>query len=266
MSSALNDYLQSMSRAESQAGMISLLEGKIADLGYDRIAFAEITSGRHNKPETPALILSYPQDWVDHYFQNNYQHIDPATSHAKVAGHAFRWDELPARLSLSAKQKKLINESEDAGLHGGLSVPLYDPGDCVSVVAMASSDIHSVREHVDLPTMATIAAIFCANYTCFAAPMRCRLVAELLAACLEYGLARNIREYIIVAPRTVMRTYKLIGCAVEALGSPRLIGGVELSAAACRVGEDVLDSVRKRANMQAPVLRLGPKEMLKRAA
>ncbi len=162
MPAALSDYLESLSKQKSQAELISVLEEKIADLGYDRIAFADITSGRHNKPETPAFILSYPMDWVEHYFDNGYQDVDPATRFARIAGRAFRWDEVPAAQKLSRKQKLVLEEAKSAGLHNGASVPLYGPGGGVAVVAMARSN--NSREQVALPTLAAICAIFHANY------------------------------------------------------------------------------------------------------
>ncbi len=96
--------------------------------------------------------------------------------------------------------------------------------------------------------------------------IRRRAVSELLAGCLEYGLAHDIHEYIIVAPMIVLRTYKLCGCSIEALGTPRAIDGAELTAATCDVDENILQVVRQRANIDDRVLQYGHPGAMQRAA
>ena len=87
--------------------------------------------------------------------------------------------------------------------------------------------------------------------------VRRRIIGELLAGCLEYGLLVGIDYYLIVAPLTVLtRTYRVAGCSIEVLGPEADIEGHIVAAAACEVSGDILSNVRRNNGLNGPVLRV----------
>ncbi len=87
--------------------------------------------------------------------------------------------------------------------------------------------------------------------------VRRRIIAELLAGCLEFGLREGIDYYIILAPVSVLtRTYRMAGCSIEILGPEAEIEGDTVAAASCAVSSEILSSVRQINGLNGPVLRL----------
>ncbi len=136
----ITEFIEQSNAIETPGELVSLFERATSQYGFSKIAYADLTSGRHNRPETPGFLVSYPQDWVTHYFARGYERIDPSTQHMFVSRGPFAWDELPKLVKVSKKQEKLLAEADGAGLKSGLSIPLHGPMGSTSAIALASEE------------------------------------------------------------------------------------------------------------------------------
>ncbi len=111
-------------------------------LGYDIMALIPVTPTARQAlglPEIgPAIGANVPPAWVQHYFSEGYQLYDPVLLQTPRQDQPLIWDELLRHASLSPKQRRVLQESRDAGLHNGVSIPLHGPRGETYVVSLAS--------------------------------------------------------------------------------------------------------------------------------
>lgn len=82
---------------------------------------------------TQVRMGTYPEAWVEHYFEMDYIRVDPIISHCHDHSIPLTWhDALNARRRVIdptlLKIRTMFNEASEFGLRGGLSVPLHGPG------------------------------------------------------------------------------------------------------------------------------------------
>ncbi|MER9402279.1 LuxR family transcriptional regulator [Mesorhizobium sp. M0615] len=86
----------------------------------------------------PAVMLNYPVEWQDRYFEMSYDRIDPIIikTSRKRAG-AFRWSEVYDDASTTDNERRVFDEAATFGLRSGLSVPLHGPDGRTAVMSFA---------------------------------------------------------------------------------------------------------------------------------
>ena len=94
--------------------------------GYSRIVYSLMTDHPSlNLPKEHGIATSYPDDWMQHYFENNYTDIDPVRQRIYASPLPFFWDELNQQRNLSTKQSTFMNEANEAGVQDGLGISLF---------------------------------------------------------------------------------------------------------------------------------------------
>ncbi len=134
----ISDFIQVSNKARTPPELVGMFERATSQYGFTKIAYADLTSGSHNRPEMPGFLVSYPEDWVKHYFERQYERIDPSTQHLFVSRGPFTWEELPEIADVTKKQARFMEEARGAGLKAGLSIPLHGPMGSTSAIALAS--------------------------------------------------------------------------------------------------------------------------------
>lgn len=90
----------------------------IGDLGFSFYAHGKFT----HEAFYP-LSIEYPEQWSNHYSQNQYYRIDPVVQRGPGLRRPFFWSELP---DLTQRQHQFMQEANEAGVRHGLTVPLSD--------------------------------------------------------------------------------------------------------------------------------------------
>jgi len=81
------------------------------------------------------IISSYPNEWIDLYVGNNYQHIDPVVLTAFRRCSPFSWDENITVLS-DLKSSKLFSLSKKHNIVNGFTFVLHDPMNNVAMLSL----------------------------------------------------------------------------------------------------------------------------------
>jgi len=96
---------------------------------------------------------------------------------------------------------------------------------------------------------------------------RNRIIAELLCACLEYGLSAGIRQYLVLMPLVVLkRTFPNMGCKVEIIGAQKRMGLDMVAPALCDVSHEILANVHAKTGIRHSVLRTAGESEMGQAA
>lgn len=171
------EFVEASNAARSTAEIFALLAEVGAEQGYDRVAYGALTAHDVYDPTgwpAPAIALNYPEDWVAHYFANGYQRLDPIVVHTPSLWRPFQWAGLPSLVTLTPEQDRFMNQSREAGLNNGLSIPLHGPFGAVSVVCFASSTETAEKSAINSAAFNLIATQFSFVYSELAANGRGR--------------------------------------------------------------------------------------------
>jgi DNA-binding CsgD family transcriptional regulator len=137
------NYLDRANAASSVEALFKIFVDTVRQHGIDRAIFS--LSTEHDDIETPAklgLIHNYPRDWLDYYFQNGFDHIDPVLIHASQTVGMFEWKEIPRCLELRKKQRLCLHLGEEAGLNNGIGILMHGPHNQRAGMALATVEKH----------------------------------------------------------------------------------------------------------------------------
>jgi DNA-binding CsgD family transcriptional regulator len=134
-------FIECANRTRSLPTLFDLLVSCASQEGFTEVAYGALT---YTEPvrlpdyQPPAIAVNFPASWCDRYFERKYYEIDPVVRRAPTLLRPFLWDQLADQCQLQPGEQLVLNESREAGLKHGVSVPLFGPLGRVSVVSFAS--------------------------------------------------------------------------------------------------------------------------------
>jgi LuxR family quorum-sensing system transcriptional regulator CciR len=155
------DFVERSNRANSLNELFALLVGAASSEGFDRIAYGALNYtpaiAIAPGPVVPAAKHTFPRPWRNHYLESGYYEIDPVVAHAADARGPFLWDWVAKTRQLDCRQRRVLDEARDGGLHNGVSVPLHGPCGRLALVSFASSapDSEPTRELTNFNILAS---------------------------------------------------------------------------------------------------------------
>lgn len=140
----LSDFIEKSNAATTPEEVVGLFRTAVEAFGFDRMALAAASSAAQTaypaRAAGPALAFNCPEDWVKHYLLKQYQEIDPVLLNAPFQRRPYRWSDIKRQTALSTKQRQMLQESEDAKVCNGLSIPLHGPAGESYVISLATDD------------------------------------------------------------------------------------------------------------------------------
>jgi DNA-binding CsgD family transcriptional regulator len=134
-------FIECANRTRSLTALFDLLVSCAGREGFTEIAYGALTYRepvRQPEYQPPAIAVNYPANWCERYFERKYYEIDPVVRRAPTLLRPFLWRQLADQCHLHTREQLVLNESSEAGLKQGISVPLFGPLGRVSVVSFAS--------------------------------------------------------------------------------------------------------------------------------
>jgi len=145
------EFIDVAKRATSDEDLSGGFLKAIRTLGFNEFACLALVD-QDNMPNDFVRILSYSDQWVEHYTQERYNQIDPTLSLAMGSSMPFRWSEKIDPGKLTNKQQQLFMDAADAGIKYGFTVPIHNRlvhsasvsivGDCEEVSQDAYNSVH----------------------------------------------------------------------------------------------------------------------------
>lgn len=107
-------------------------------LGFDRFAYLALRIPEN--PKAPFVVTTYPDEWAQHYGENDYVNSDPVLERAARTLRAFDWPTLSRMSHVTTRQKQVLTEARDFGVGRGATVPIHSPGGGFATLSIASSE------------------------------------------------------------------------------------------------------------------------------
>src|SRR5690348_9657462 len=168
----LFSFIDCSNRLQSLPALFELLVDCSSEEGFSQVAYGALN---YNEPvrlpghPMPAVAINFPWDWRKHYFERKYYERDPVVRLTPMLSKPFMWDHLLERKQLHPSQRLVMEESREAGLKHGVSVPLFGPLGRVSVLSFASP-FDDADPHLHLSRLNVLAWQFHIAFAAIAEP------------------------------------------------------------------------------------------------
>ncbi len=145
----------------------------------------------------PLIMTNFPPVWVSSYFARRYQTIDPILIHSMDMAVPYLWRWLPRVKDLSREQLDILDETEKAGIHHGMTIPLNGPRETAALVSFAGTSAAATPEP-HMGRLGLFAAIFHITFVEMVGAARQKMTVQPLTAreqdCLRW-IARGKTSY-----------------------------------------------------------------------
>lgn len=137
MQDVFQRFAEKLAKSADATGLHDALAETASSLGLPFFAYLSpslISDGRTN------LISTYPNPWTSHYFDSQYEKVDPVILRARSSMEAFSWHAKDCGLDLSLPQQRLMQEATQFGIRSGFTVPIYDNRGRFAALTFASDE------------------------------------------------------------------------------------------------------------------------------
>jgi LuxR family quorum sensing-dependent transcriptional regulator len=118
--------------------------------GFTNGGIAEMP-GPHQRIEDTTMCLSWPDEWKERYFTQNYVAEDPAQLHLARSRLPYTWSEMLSCPYYTPRQRQIVHEASEFGLTVGYIVPIRQLGSGPAMVTIAGADVElSESEQLEL--------------------------------------------------------------------------------------------------------------------
>lgn len=136
----ISEFIEIINKQKTLENVFDVYQKEMFEYGYDRIMYSSISDDFNTEYEdAPCLAKNYPDDWINHYVENNYIQLDPVRRYGCNTNNPLIWNELKNLIKLNSIEKKILNEGKEAGLNNGIGFPFYGQHGEIMGVGLAKS-------------------------------------------------------------------------------------------------------------------------------
>jgi DNA-binding CsgD family transcriptional regulator len=160
----LQDQVALLGEAQSTEKLFASLVEIMLMNGYDKTSYGCAT-------DCPSIGLkkkhghasNFSESWLKHYAEFDLSHIDPVHIHLVEKRTPAFWSDCEKNASLASRQ--LMRNAADAGLNGGIIIPLSDINGELSMVSVSNTEVTDrVERYETLAAINLISSYFYQKY------------------------------------------------------------------------------------------------------
>ncbi|MGE3770531.1 MAG: autoinducer binding domain-containing protein [Bdellovibrionales bacterium] len=129
-------FIHSIDASSTLDQVFSALVENITALGFERFAYALLWLPEGSR--SPFCITNYPDDWADHYRNENMISDDYIGRQLAKTNVPFLWADLIKGQTLTQRQRMVFCEGSEAGLRSGATVPIHGPLAAKAIFSVAN--------------------------------------------------------------------------------------------------------------------------------
>lgn len=131
------------------------------DLGFDFFHYGARIPVSFSNPRF-IFVSGYPDNWWEHYIDNEFLYKDPTVIHCSNKVTPFFWNNITEIQKNSLADNNVILEARDFGLRSGLSIPVHSATGEAAIFSMVSRE--DDKKHINLIHTNTPISYMFANY------------------------------------------------------------------------------------------------------
>jgi LuxR family transcriptional regulator, quorum-sensing system regulator CciR len=129
---------------QTQSDLFNVLESATCEIGFTY--FALVHHGDfQNKALNLIQLYNYPSSWVDYFISRRLYAEDPIHVASLLSNVGFSWADVPNKIRITPRQRKILEMADQHGLRNGYTVPANVPGEITGSCSFAT------RDREDLP-------------------------------------------------------------------------------------------------------------------
>ncbi|MER8783295.1 LuxR family transcriptional regulator [Mesorhizobium sp. M1006] len=135
-------FLDQTDRVAKSEHLFDLLSDFALNFDCPWIAYGSIApdqKGLRPARGDPAVMLNYPPEWQERYFEMGYDRIDPTIKRSRRRAEVFRWSDVYNDESTTEDERRVFDEAATFGLRSGISVPLHGPDGRFAIMNFAQA-------------------------------------------------------------------------------------------------------------------------------
>jgi len=113
------------------------LDHQMISLGFGQWIFSSVANNHLSTNTAVQRVSSYPRGFIDDYNHHGFSTVDPSTPYWLTHNEAASYRKVRRSVSLSPKQKNLMNLNRDHGVNKGIVIPLSNVLGFKSVLALS---------------------------------------------------------------------------------------------------------------------------------
>lgn len=136
--------------AASKGELFSVYRALMGQYGFDQLAY--VITGNHpdvlSEQDYIVVKKSSLQGWDEHYSENEYALYDYINKYCRQSDGVLSWRRVTREENLTALQRRIFNEAEEATLYNGHTISMHDKVNAV-VIASTSNRDQSFHPHTE---------------------------------------------------------------------------------------------------------------------
>ncbi|MGB9154820.1 MAG: LuxR family transcriptional regulator [Alphaproteobacteria bacterium] len=122
------DFIQRSNECASREQLIKVFETALREYGVNGFIYSLFLGSLASTDNIlHGVARSYSEDWMKHYAEKNYLQHDPTYRYIGHKSGAVTWKDLQKTQEFSKKEKREMDEAEEAGLKNGVALAIHGP-------------------------------------------------------------------------------------------------------------------------------------------
>ncbi|WP_375412591.1 LuxR family transcriptional regulator [uncultured Bradyrhizobium sp.] len=140
------DAIEQFNRADTEVALRHQFAQAIASFGYQHLCCVSAPTVHRQSFEQKALLVSWPQGWLEQYRKSNFNAHDPVAAFARIQTKAFKWLEAPIPAHDQLAKSVMIISSSDYRMRCGFCVPIHGLDGFHAAISLAGFDVEDGME------------------------------------------------------------------------------------------------------------------------
>jgi LuxR family quorum-sensing system transcriptional regulator CciR len=149
-------FVRDVSKVKSEEELSDLLIEVSRELGFSYFALTHHVDIR-TAPKPVIRLHNYPSDWEDYFNEHKLGACDPVHRASHLTSIGFTWSQVPDMISLTPRDRQVLERAGARGIRDGFTVPAHVPGESNGSCTFATSGNASLKEE-HLPAAQLIGA------------------------------------------------------------------------------------------------------------
>ncbi len=133
------EFITRAKSSKTEADLFNLIEASAREIGFAYFALVHHSDLRDQASKVISL-YNYPDSWVEYFVENALYVEDPIHVASLLSNVGFSWSEVPSKLHITRRQKKILTMAAKHGLRNGYTVPANVPGEGTGSCSFVTHD------------------------------------------------------------------------------------------------------------------------------
>jgi LuxR family quorum-sensing system transcriptional regulator CciR len=154
---AVNQFIASVRKSQSREDLFQHLESISLEIGFRYFALVQHVDLNQSN-EKIIHFDNYPASWTSYFIEHRFFAEDPVHQASLLSNVGFSWEDVPKKIRLTKRQRRILAMAARHGLRNGYTVPANIPGESTGSCSFATTKGQALPE--DGPLLAELIGSF----------------------------------------------------------------------------------------------------------